>query len=79
LQLRTPDPGWEFDVYASNDAPDSLEDWAQVASDETAEKSTEVSLDTANNPFRFYLIWSTLPAETDEGYGASISDVRLFE
>jgi serine/threonine-protein kinase len=79
MQLRTPNADWEFDVYASNDAPEDLEDWVQVASGETAEKSTEVSLDTANNRFRYYLIWSTSPTEFDDGYGASISDVRLFE
>jgi hypothetical protein len=80
LQLRTEDSGWEFDVYAANEPPpESLEDWRQVAGNETAEKVTEVSLDTANNEFRYYLIWSTSPAETDSGWGASISDVRLFE
>jgi hypothetical protein len=79
MQLRTPNPGWEFDVYASSDGPESLEDWTQVASGETADKSTEVALDTANNDFRYYLIWATEPTELGGDYGASISDVRLFE
>ena len=79
LQLQTPDPGWEFDVYAADGAAETLDDWVQVASGETAEKSTEVTLDTANNEFRYYLIWATAPAETGDGYGASVSDVRLFD
>jgi serine/threonine-protein kinase len=79
LQLRTPDPGWEFDVYASNDQPETLVEWTSIASGEQARRRQEVSLDTAGNEFRHYLIWSTVPAETEDGYGASISDVRLFE
>ena len=79
LQLRTEDPGWQFDVYAAREPAESLDDWTQVAGNETAEGRTDVSLDTANQQFQYYLIWSTVPAETESGYGASISDVRLFE
>jgi serine/threonine-protein kinase len=78
LELRSPDPGWEFEVYAANDPPELVEDWTQVAGPSTAQERTEVSLDTAGREYRYYLIWATAPTETEDGYGASISDVRLF-
>jgi serine/threonine protein kinase len=78
LELRSPDPGWAFEVYAANDPPDSIEDWTRVADGTLAEERIEVSLDTAGREYRYYLVWATSPAETDDGYGASISDVRLF-
>jgi tRNA A-37 threonylcarbamoyl transferase component Bud32 len=79
LELRSPDPGWEFEVYAANEPPpESLEDWIRVAPSTTAEERTEVTLDTAGREYRYYLIWAITPAETDDGHGASISDVRLF-
>jgi eukaryotic-like serine/threonine-protein kinase len=81
MQLTTANPGWRFDVYGSNDGEaDSLDDWTKIVGGETAEgQRQEIPLDTANNPFRYYLIWSTSPAETDTGYGASIGDVNIFE
>ena len=27
---------------------------------------------------RYYLLWITTPAETEDGFGAEIGDVRLF-
>ncbi|HKG36301.1 MAG TPA: protein kinase [Solirubrobacterales bacterium] len=79
MQLRTSDAGWEFDVYGAREPSDSLDDWTRLVTGKTTEKITDVSLDTANNEFRYYLIWSTSPAETDDGFGASISDIRLFD
>jgi eukaryotic-like serine/threonine-protein kinase len=78
LELRSPDPGWAFEVYAANDPPDSIEDWTRVAEGTLAEERTEVSLDTAGREYRYYLVWATTPADTEDDYGASISDVRLF-
>jgi len=78
LELRTPDPGWEFEVYADNEPADSLEGWQRVATAATAQERTEVELDTGGEGFRYYLVWATTPAETDDGYGASVSDARLF-
>jgi tRNA A-37 threonylcarbamoyl transferase component Bud32 len=79
LELRSPDPGWRFEVYAANEPPpETIDDWIRVAGSETAQERTEVSLDTGGREYRYYLIWATTPAETDDGYGASISDARLF-
>jgi eukaryotic-like serine/threonine-protein kinase len=78
LELRSPDPGWEFEVYAANEPQEFVEDWTPVADGTIAQERTEVSLDTGSREYRYYLIWATVPAETEGGYGASISDVRLF-
>jgi hypothetical protein len=78
LELRSPDPGWEFEVYAANEPQEFVEDWTPVADGIIAKERTEVSLDTGGRKYRYYLIWATSPAETDDAYGASISDVRLF-
>jgi serine/threonine-protein kinase len=78
LELRTSDPGWEFEVFASNEDSDSIDGWTKVADTATAERRTEVELDTGGRDFRYYLVWATAPAETDDGYGASISNARLF-
>ncbi|MGZ8665968.1 MAG: protein kinase domain-containing protein [Solirubrobacterales bacterium] len=80
LELRTPDPGWAFRVYAANDPPPgSLSGWTPVSGEESAESRTEVALDTSGRSFRYYLIWAISPAETSDGYGASISDAKLFD
>ncbi len=79
LELRTPDPGWSAEVFAANSPGTTLSGWGPpVGSSETVGSRDEISLDTAGQKFRYYLIWATKPTQTDGGYGASISDVRLF-
>ena len=42
---------------------------------------TKDEIDPARRPrrrLRYYLLWITSPAETDDGYGAEIADVRLL-
>ena len=50
-----------------------------VSGEETAEGRTQVALDTSGRSYRYYLIWATSPTETSDGFGASISDARLFD
>jgi hypothetical protein len=38
-----------------------------------------VELITAGEQYQYYLVWATNPAETEDGYGVAISDVKLFE
>jgi eukaryotic-like serine/threonine-protein kinase len=78
LLLETPEPGWEVEVYASNDAPENLADWAAVGDASVVEQRQSVELDTGGEAYRYYLVWVARPAETDGGFSASISDVRIF-
>jgi serine/threonine-protein kinase len=79
LELRTPDPGWSAQVFAANQPGASLSDWGPpVGSADPVGGRDEISLDTAGHKFRYYLIWAIKPVQLDGGYGASISDVRLF-
>lgn len=79
IDVSTPTPGWTGAVYVapSGDPPSSLEGWTKLG-DLSADKSTtRVQLDTARNPYRYYLVWITkLPPGQEK---ASVSEVRLFK
>jgi serine/threonine-protein kinase len=79
LDLRTPDPGWGLKVYAADDPPpQDLSGWTEVGSAGKVEGRQQVDLDTGGRRFRYYLVWASSPTELSGGYGASVSDVRLF-
>jgi eukaryotic-like serine/threonine-protein kinase len=79
IEVRTPDPGWSAQVFAANQPGTELSDWGPpLGSADNVDSRQEIGLDTAGKKFRYYLIWATKPASLNGGYGASISDVRLF-
>jgi eukaryotic-like serine/threonine-protein kinase len=79
LELRTPDPGWDLEVYGADEPPPSdLSGWTRVGSAGSVESRQQVDLDNGGRRFRYYLVWANSPTELDGGYGASVSDVRLF-
>ncbi len=81
MVIRTSDPGWAATIYATNSPSDSLDDWTEVGSVDKVADQKPIDIDTGGEKFTYYLIWSTKPAPLSgtDGYGASISDVKLYE
>jgi len=80
LDLQTANPGWGLEIYAADEPAETLDGWTLVSDPvKSVSAKQAVSLDTEGHEYRYYLVWSTSPAETDSGYGASISDIRLFD
>jgi len=79
LNVETPSPGFAMEIYATaEDPPDTLEGWGEpigTAATVTREETIEIDPPAAA---RYYLLWITTPAETEDGFGAEIGDVRLF-
>lgn len=63
LDIRTTTTGWEGKVYVSNSVDPNATDltgWKDIGASITADRKTfSVPLDTANQRFRYYLIWIT--------------------
>lgn len=78
LTVRTPTAGWKGAVYVAADGPpDALPDpgWKKVATIDATRTVTSADLDTAGQPYRYYLIWIT---ELGDGSRAQIAEVDLF-
>ncbi len=78
MEIRTPTPGWDGAVYvAASGPPSSIDGWKKVASINGASRTTAVDLDTAGQPYRYYLVWITKLAEGDNR--AQIAEISLFK
>jgi eukaryotic-like serine/threonine-protein kinase len=79
LQVKTETPGFALDVYATaTEPPDDLAGWGEpVGSAVAVTKDESIPLETPA-PARYYLLWITDPAETEDGFGAEVADVRLL-
>jgi serine/threonine protein kinase len=79
IQIVTPTKGWDGAVYVAKAGtpPPSIEaGWTKLGDIHGAKAKTTVSLDTAGNRFRYYLVWITkLPPEADK---VEISEIRLW-
>ncbi|MEX0620026.1 MAG: protein kinase [Solirubrobacterales bacterium] len=79
MEVLTPTPGWTLEVYGSNEPiPDAVTDWTSLALVPQVSERQRVELITAGEQYRYYLLWATSPADTEDGYGVAISDVKLF-
>jgi serine/threonine-protein kinase len=79
MEVRTGTPGWTLEVYGANEPiPDDFSGWTRLAQVPEVSEQQRVDLITGGNKYQYYLLWITNPAETDSGYGAAISDIRLF-
>ena len=80
IQILSPTKGWDGAVYVAKAGPPpkSLEaGWTKLGDIKSAKASTRVNLDTATNPYRYYLVWITkLPPGGDK---VQISEIRLFK
>jgi eukaryotic-like serine/threonine-protein kinase len=78
MQVVTPTKGWTGSVYVApaGPPPASITGWKQVGDIRSAKTSTRLSLDTAGNRFRYYLVWITkLPPGADK---VEIAEIRLW-
>jgi serine/threonine-protein kinase len=79
MDIRTPTPGWQGAIYvakAGSGPPETLDGWQQVATIDNAARRMRKPLDTAGNPFRYYLVWITkLPPG---GEKVEISEIVLL-
>ena len=79
MEIRTPTPGWSLEVYGANDPiPDDFDGWNRLAQVPEVSDQQRIDLITGDNKYQYYLLWITNPTETESGYGAAISDIRLF-
>jgi eukaryotic-like serine/threonine-protein kinase len=79
LEVRSSDPGWDLVVYGAADSvPDDIDGWTELASQSDMKTHETVSLQTSGSKYRYYLLWITKLASTDDGYSVGISDARLF-
>jgi tRNA A-37 threonylcarbamoyl transferase component Bud32 len=78
MEIRTPQIGWEGSIYvAKSGPPATLSGWQRVADFTMTQKNQRISLDTARQQFRYYLIWITkLPPGATK---TQISEVLLFQ
>jgi eukaryotic-like serine/threonine-protein kinase len=78
MQVLTPTKGWDGAVYVAKagSPPSSIAGWTRLGEIRSAKASTRLSLDTAGNRFRYYLVWITkLPPNADK---VEISEIRLW-
>jgi tRNA A-37 threonylcarbamoyl transferase component Bud32 len=79
VEVRSANPGWDLVVYGSpGPVPESLDGWTELGGQSDMDTHQTVKLDPGGRTYRFYLLWITKLASTDEGYAVEISDARLF-
>jgi serine/threonine-protein kinase len=78
MEIRTPTAGWQGQIYvAASGPPAELSGWKAVADFTMTRTRQSISLDTAGQRFRYYLIWITkLPPGQEK---VEISEVQLFQ
>jgi tRNA A-37 threonylcarbamoyl transferase component Bud32 len=75
VRLRS-QPGWTVEIYVANEIPEDIGGWTKVGGGEVTARRQEFELDTAGQPYRYYLVWITeLPADEQK---VEISEVELF-
>ena len=80
LRIQTPTPGFDVQIYAAKSGPPAKvpdPGWKQVGGVQAMKSREPISLHTAGQSFRYYLIWITkLPAGAKQ---VKISEVALFD
>jgi serine/threonine-protein kinase len=80
IDIRTPTPGWQGKIYVATGgpAPSSLDGWKDLGTRiDATKKKISIPLDTANQRFRYYLVWITkLPPSQSK---VSISEIVLYQ
>jgi hypothetical protein len=81
VDVRTPTPGFDVQVYGSNRAtfddpqPDSFANWGRPLAAKTVDAKRSISINTQGRTLRYYLIWIVkLPA----GGKAEIATLRVL-
>jgi len=82
IEIDTPDPGWTGEIYGfEGQVPDSIEDWGEPISAMPfqTDEETSTSIPLNDNESDHYLIWITELTEGDNGFFATIGEVRLID
>ena len=79
MTIRSEAPGWIATIYgAAEGAPDDLAGWGAPISDPVEMETDQTIQLNAQQPSRYYLIWITQLAASDDGdYVVEIGDVTL--
>ena len=82
LDLRTPTPGFEVELYGSNQAPfaepgpETFQDWGEPLAQKQVDAKRSIAIDTGGRALRYYLVWIVkLPPS---GGKAEIATLRLL-
>jgi serine/threonine protein kinase len=83
MEVRTPTPGWNANVYAaSGSPPPDLQGWG-VPVGEVADAAPQTGIDLdVRAPSQYFLLWFTKPAAAKDQPGrfqVEISDIRLLQ
>jgi serine/threonine-protein kinase len=79
LRIVTPKSGWSFEIYVANRVPPGIQGWTMVATGKMDGMRKTVTLDTASQASRFYLVWITGLTQSPTGRSnAAISDLELL-
>jgi eukaryotic-like serine/threonine-protein kinase len=79
VELRSADAGWDLVVYGAADTvPEDIDGWTELGSQTDMKTHATVQLKAGGAKYRYYLLWITKLASTDDGYAVAISDARLF-
>jgi len=75
LDLVSPVPGWQAEVYAANRVPDSLGGWTKVSDRTKVGEVERITLDTAGASYKYWLVWIVTVDPAAEK--AAIGDLAL--
>jgi serine/threonine-protein kinase len=79
VQIRTPDTGWDADVYsATSGPPDTLGAWGEPIGQATINSKSQQIPIKPPTAARYYLVWITSLAGSSGDYSVRIADVRLI-
>jgi hypothetical protein len=82
LDIRTPTPGFEVQVYGSNQAPfaqpgpDTFTRWGEPLAQKKVDAKRSIGIDTRGRTLRYYLVWVVKLPPT--GGKAEIATLRLL-
>ncbi len=81
--VKTGTPGWDAEVFASDDGPpEELSEWGDPVGEATEASSTEEIALTVPSPSRYFLLWFTKSSESrdQEGrYQVLVDDIKLLD
>ncbi len=82
MQVRTPTPGWDAQVFAASEGPpDELSGWGEpvgIAVDASQNEEIDLTVSTAS---KYFLLWFNKASEANDQYGGfqvEISDIKLL-
>lgn len=82
IEIRTPLPGWEYQVYAAPEPTSDFDGWTPVSKVHNAENGKRVEVKLKGEPTDTLLIWITqlsLDLDETDKFRAKIGGIRVFE